>query len=154
MKFTKIKSTRGKDILIDTCNQRILSGFNWAVARGYAYTSIRNKRIYMHHLVIGKCPSWKGAQVDHINLDKLDNRKMNLRWVTATQNCHNRPRYQTKTSSKYLGVTKVGNRWRAQIRHGRYLHCGYYATELEAAKARDAMAKKKFGKTAFLNFNE
>lgn len=54
---------------------------------GYARTCIRGNRIRLHTLIMGKK---EGYEIDHINRDKLDNRKSNLRFVTHAENNINR----------------------------------------------------------------
>jgi hypothetical protein len=48
--------------------------------------------------------------VDHINLDKLDNRSENLRWVSFSSNMYNqRKRTPQSCTSIYKGVAKTKN---------------------------------------------
>lgn len=73
-------------------------------------------------------------QSDHINGDRLDNRRANLRVVTATENMQNvRSRGGT---SRHRGVSRRANgRWSAQIGGGRSrVALGIYATEEQAAE--------------------
>jgi hypothetical protein len=56
-----------------------LSKERWHWNRGYA----TNKNGSMHSRIL---PTKRGFNVDHINLDKLDNRRENLRYLTASQN--------------------------------------------------------------------
>lgn len=58
-----------------------------------------------------------------------------------------------KASSQYRGVSKTRSGWLARvIRGGEYLRVGTFETELEAAKAYDEAARKKYGVVAALNF--
>ena len=60
-------------------------------AKGYHRFQVRGKKYMAHRLawlyVYGEWPS----QIDHINQDKKDNRIKNLREVTTSENCQNRP---------------------------------------------------------------
>lgn len=111
------------------------------------------KRIWMHHEIMGTRP----GQVlwDHVNGNGLDNRRGNLRRATHQQNTFNSRKHGHQTSSQYKGVcwyTRQKN-WHAQIGvNGRKIHIGYYANEIEAAKAYDKTALEHFGEYARLNF--
>ena len=82
----------------------------------------------MMHRVIIECPP--GKQIDHINNNKLDNRKCNLRAVTNQENQFNRPTvkgyYLHKKSGKYMAYIM-------RDRHQHYL--GLYETTEEAHAA-------------------
>jgi hypothetical protein len=72
--------------------------------------------------------------VDHINGDKLDNRRSNLRVVTEAQNRQNVPVYGGY--SRFRGVSRSGPRWRARVTiDGTSIDGGSFATEEEAAVA-------------------
>lgn len=100
------------------------------------------KKIHMYLL---DCP--KGFEVDHINLDTLDNRSCNLRIVTHQQNQINQPLQKNNTS----GITGVSfyrprNKFRARIKIGQHdIHLGYYETFVEAVQARNVGMKCMFG---------
>ena len=82
-------------IKVDDEDYPLLARFNWHVSdNGYAMTQIRGvKHVKMHHLVWGAIMP-TGRVLDHINRDKLDNRKCNLRCVTQKENLHNTERYE------------------------------------------------------------
>ena len=94
----------------------------------------------------------KGMVVDHINGDRLDNRRCNLRFATRQQNAWNARKYRHSTSS-FKGVRPSGKRWRAVIyEDNRQINLGHYETEIEAALAYDCAARERRGEFATLNF--
>ena len=87
----------------------------------------------------------KGMDTDHINRNKLDNRRCNLRVVNRSENMFNTPK-SSKNKSGYKGVHIVPvsvnpkNRWVAQItKNYKNFFLGYYPT---AKTASDAYNKK------------
>ena len=108
------------------------------------------KKVYLHRLIMG-FP--KNKIVDHINGNKLDNRKSNLRICTQRQNAWNSIKKELGVSSKYKGVHfyKRTGKWQSSIQAGKRLHLGFFDTEKEAAKAYDFMAKKLRGEYANTN---
>jgi hypothetical protein len=95
-----------------------------------------------------------GLVVDHINGNPLDNRRANLRAVTARANSLNRAKPQASSaSSRFKGVTRKGASWVAYIHHdGRQIALGSFVEEDAAGRAYDAAARKLFGVSAALNF--
>jgi hypothetical protein len=74
----------------------------------------------------------KGKQADHINRDTLDNRKSNLRIVTATENINNRSVFKNNPIG-FPGVYKYGSAWHAKIRLDKdQYHLGIF-NEIEEA---------------------
>lgn len=129
----------------------------WSVdSSGYAIS--RKERA--HVMVMGRQPV--GMDIDHINGDKLDNRRVNLRVISHRQNCHNTKMYSNNTTG-YRGVW-VDNRekhpvYNAQI--SKYVNgkkktiiLGRFKTAEEAAIARDNAVRKEYGEFAYLNFPE
>lgn len=90
---------------------------------------------------------WPNGQIDHKNLNKMDNRIANLREATNGQNCANR---RTFGKSGFKGVTlNKGWKWHAQITHNkRCISLGYYDTAEEAHAVYVAKARELHGEFA------
>lgn len=154
----KIKLTQNKYALVDNEDYGFLNKFSWRYnsSEGYARTNFavnigKRKDVGMHRLVINPFTEY---QIDHINGNKLDNRKQNLRVCTQKENIFNRKPLHNK-SSKYKGVGfyKRTKQWQARITiNGKLIHLGMFSTEKEAALVYNKAAKKFFGKHAWLNF--
>ncbi|MFA9398372.1 MAG: HNH endonuclease [Clostridiaceae bacterium] len=127
-----------------------LSQWKWQFHCGYARRRQGKTTIHMHRLLMN-CS--EGLEVDHINRNKLDNQKSNLRIVTRQQNMCNKDSYKN-SSSRYKGVTwhKKDNRWDAQIRLNKQIYfIGSFEDEDVAAAAYNHYAKRFFGEYAVLN---
>jgi len=108
------------------------------------------KEIQMHREILGLTdPKQK---VDHINGNRLDNRRENLRVVTDSQNHMNR--VKGPGTSKYKGVSRCGkNRWRVFIgKDYKKYRYGPFTDEVEAALFYDMKALELFGQYARPNF--
>lgn len=110
---------------------------------GYAcFSTEATGPVTVHSFVMGG--SRPGLVVDHINGDRMDNRKTNLRWVTNQVNQINRKRLNRNNATGVRGVSYAprlspNKPWRAQITVDRQnKHLGLFATREEAEAARRA----------------
>lgn len=111
---------------------------------GYAVSDTKNKNDRMHR-IITDCP--KDMFVDHINHNRLDNRKCNLRICTQQQNNINTSKKKTNKSG-VIGVhwAKSRKKWCAQIKvNSKTFHLGYFDNIEEAAEVRKQAEIKYFG---------
>ena len=152
----KVELTQGYSALVDPRDIGRVARFNWSASktpRWTVYGIRRNgdgKPIYLHRFILGEdfeLPS--DVQVDHANGDGLDCRRANLRLCTDKQNAQNRARLLRKTTSKFKGVMRRGDRWIAQCRDERL---GIFDDEIAAAAAYDRSAREQYGGFACLNF--
>jgi hypothetical protein len=148
------KDGKRKYALIDDEDYFIVSLFRWHINLGYAKTGIyingKNRTLIMHRLIMS---AKKEQKIDHINRNRLDNRKCNLRFCTYSQNYMNQDSHKN-SSSKYKGVYwhKRDKRWRAVIgKNYKQITLGNFESEIEAAKAYNVKALELFGEFARLN---
>lgn len=138
--------------------------YSWHLTvQGYAETVWRKEKNKKGHLLLhqgllrrmGKKSS-KDFNCDHINRNKLDCRRSNLRVEPTFINAHNRGLNKNNTSG-FKGVywKKDRSKWAAKIMYKyKHIHLGYYMTIKEAARARDIKAIKLLGKKTFLNYEK
>lgn len=122
-------------------------------ANGRRYITIRRRRYFASRLAwLYVTGAWPAAQIDHRNLDRLDNSLGNLREAGRQGNSANR----CALSNNLLGVKGVtevkaqkARPFRSRIRvNNRLIHLGYFATPEEANAAYGAAAARYFGEFA------
>lgn len=148
----EIKLSQGKVALVDDEDYEELNKDRWYLAKGYNtnYACRYSDRKYMHRLIMN---TPKGLVTDHINHNGLDNRKVNLRVCTNTENMRNQSSSKNSTS-KYLGVYWVKDRkkWKSQIwANNKKIFLGYHQNEDDAALAYNVAAISYFSEFANLN---
>jgi HNH endonuclease/AP2 domain len=160
MKEIPLRNRKGVVVafaLVDDADYAQLAQSKWHIDHGYAtrkvYAAEGKYNLRMHNAIMIPLP---GTQVDHVNHNKLDNQRANLRICTHKQNQYNR-RSTLNRSSQFKGVSwsKRTQKWRADITlNGKHQYLGYFDIETDAAKVYDQTAKELFGDFAHLNFPE
>jgi len=143
----------GERVLVDNEDFDFLNRWKWGLTdKGYVNRTIYKNgmwtKLYLHSLLLEPVD---GFEVDHRNGDKLDNRKRNLRYATASQNHANSKVYKNSMFGlKGVGLHRGMIRAYIQV-DGKAKHLGYFETIEEAALAYNAAAKAAFGEFARLN---
>ena len=113
----------------------------------YFRMQIKGKNYYIHRLawlyVHGEFPP---EQIDHINSDGLDNRLINLRAVSNSENGKNQRKHSTNVSG-VMGVSwhKRDKRWQSSIKvDSKPIYLGSYISFNDAVIARK-VAEKQYG---------
>lgn len=134
--------------LIGVPNSRVGSIAGTKNAHGYWQIAIDHNFYFAHRLawlyMTGKFPD---QQIDHINHNRTDNRLVNLRAATPSENQRNK-RLGKNNTSGVCGVhwDKRTGKWRARITLpiSRVMSLGSFSDKAEAIRARKA-AEVKYG---------
>jgi hypothetical protein len=150
------------EAVIDADDVPLVSHRNWFRSGGHegrtyyaqTYVSIGGGKtvpVSMHRVLLAPPDD---LQIDHINGNGLDNRRSNLRLASMSQNLANRPGIKVGKSG-YRGVWYDAKRKKycafARI-NGVNKMIGRFTTAVDAAVARDRVAKQQYGEFAVLNF--
>ena len=125
---------------VDPSDYALVGSHHWILINGYAYTKITNRYFSMHKMIMGESPTG-GLSVDHIDNDRLNNCRSNLRWATTTEQCRNRSSSR-RTHHELSGVVGV-----SETRNGKYTarfkgkHGGTFSSVLQAGAHYNEMAR-------------
>lgn len=121
------KSEKVCTALIDINDLDLIKQYKWHITNRYIATRINNKEVLMHRMILNY---YGDFDIDHINQNKFDNRKSNLRIVKHVINAQN--------ISK-LGIYKAPkNKWRVYVkRFGKRYYLGTYKNYDDALKVRN-----------------
>jgi hypothetical protein len=156
-----VKINLSKDLfaLIEDEDFDRVNQYKWFLLGGHKnkqYAKTGNG-LLLHRFIMNVDMKSKNVQIDHINGNGLDNRKVNLRLATNQQNNANTSIRNDNTSG-YKGVYYKKDReqrkkkWGAQINiNKKNISLGYFLTKEEAALAYNEAAIKYFGEFAYLN---
>lgn len=147
----KIELTKGKHALIDDKDFDWLNQWKWFFSNGYAARFIylgggrkngKYKMVFMHRL-INDTP--EDFETDHINRDKLDNRRFNLRTATRSLNTRNHPVRNNTSGHKGIDFYKRIKKWRVRLTiHKKNMSFGYFKHLEDAVRVRET-AEIKYG---------
>lgn len=137
----KIPLTRGKETLVDDGDFEIFGVFNWYCTE-HGYAARRDSEDKLHYLHRDITNASTEEVVDHINCNKLDNRRVNLRKCTQAENTWN-ARNKKVGKSGFIGVytsdTGAKQGWHLKKKYAAKIHVngksiwlGRYATPEEA----------------------
>lgn len=150
--------TNGGVCLVDDEDFEYLNSFKWGrMLKGDYAKKWRCKRlvdksssdvVLMHRLIMGVTDK---RNVDHVDGNRLNNQKYNLRICSYMENSRNQ-KVRKNNMTGYKGVMLERGRWRARIRYGgKNLHLGVFETAKEAAEAYNKAATSLFKGFARLN---
>lgn len=150
------KHGNGKFVLVDDGYYDELSQHRWYLGvNGYVtrgeWDGSTTKAVLMHRQIMSP-PD--GMVVDHVNMNKLDNRLENLRLATTAENVRNGNKRKTG-DNPYKGVhfQKHIGKWKVEItKDYKNHHFGVFEDPELAARVYDAKASEMFGEFARLNF--
>jgi hypothetical protein len=161
----EIPLSQGYVAVVDDEDYELVSRFKWSalvnrrkdgtIKHVYAVrTDKSNKMVLLHRFLLG-LPPGQVPIVDHHDRDGLNNQKGNLRRCGLSHNAGNAQKHTDGITSKFKGVywNKRAHKWQAQIQksnHREYL--GVFHSEVRAAQAYDAAARRLFGEFALTNF--
>lgn len=109
------------------------------------YPNGKNHYELMHRWILGIKDT--DVEIDHINGNVYDNRKLNLRIVEGSKNAKNLKLYvNNKSGHKGVSFSKRENRWKAYIQNdNQKIHLGTFLVYEDAVKARERAEIKYFG---------
>lgn len=153
--MAEVYLSSGNMALIDDEDLSKVVDHHWYEANGYAMRMAtkadgKRKSIPMHRIIL---PCATGMVIDHINRNRLDNRKCNLRVTSRKNNSINRKRIEG-ASSPYRGVIwrPHAKKWKSYIKTDKKQHhLGYFESPEEAAMAYNIAAHDLFGEFAVYN---
>ena len=155
-----IPLTKGYHAIVDDDDYERLIKFKWHVLANskrqinYAATAIRidgrYRNVRIHRMILNL--SDQRAIVDHANGDGLDNRRVNLRVCSLSQNGANSTKHCGFSKFKGVSFNKKNKKWTAMICKNREIKfLGYYSNEVDAALAYNHAALSEFGEFARIN---
>lgn len=147
-----LRNKKGEEVgraIVDLKDLDMVMQYKWSLNRhGYARTRLKDGRMLsLHKFITG---TDENTIVDHINRNRLDNRKENLRIVSWNENAINKG-LQSNNKSGVAGVSyyKRRKRWVAEIKYnGKKKVIGYFKNKEDAIRARLLEEKRLLGEYA------
>lgn len=134
-----------------------LNKYRWSLqSDGYACRNISKfvggGKCYLHREIAQRMGIDTSRQIDHINGNRLDNHRDNLRAASNAEN-HQNQRVRSDNASGFKGISPSGGKFKSEIKNGEIReYLGTFNTAEDAARAYDHRARELFGKFAKTNF--
>jgi len=146
-------TSKGEEFYFDLEDYDLIKDYCWHIDnKGYVVSINENGQKIMLHRLITNCPN--NLMPDHIHgqNSRNNNRKVNLRIATRSQNAMNQKTHNNNTS----GVTGVcwhkrNNKWMAQIRVNKKTYQKYFNNFNDAVLQRKMWEEKFFGEFSYEN---
>jgi hypothetical protein len=141
----KIKLTQNHYALVDNNDFEWLNQWKWCIStsrsgtryavRGTGHGRKNRKLTQMHTEILGKHPD--GLEIDHKDMNGLNNQRKNLRFATRSENKRNCKMAWNNTSGhKGVSWNKYHNKWKAYAKlNSKQIHIGYFDDIKKATKA-------------------
>lgn len=143
--------TAGKFATVDISDLGLVEGRWWSATRSGNTWYAVSRHALLHRVIMGFGPD--DPDVDHIDMDGLNNRRSNLRGASRSQNMANTRARGSTSRFKGVSWSKQNKKWTAQVRRGAKMRClGHFDDEVAAALAYDAAAIETWGEFARVNF--
>ena len=144
--------TQGRFAVIDAIDADWVRLANWRVSAGWNTDYATNNAAgSLHRAVAARAGISTDGDVDHVNRNGLDCRRLNLIPASKSENGFNRDVPSNNTSG-HKGITfhRRANKWQAQIvTRGRYTYLGLFASldaALSAVSTARAVAHGEFSR--------
>lgn len=157
----EIRISKGRTTIVDDEDFEYVNQWKWMYLRGSAARSKwiagpdgkvnKHTTIYLHRLILGRIKQpFDGAFCDHIDGDRLNNTRKNLRWATPKENTRN-AKVRSDNKSGHTGVY-----WREKSKdyvahitfNGKSYSLKTHKTIQSAIAARNEAEKRLFGEFA------
>lgn len=127
--------------VVDAADAAFVNQWRWSLgSHGYARRGVTAKGlrqdILLHRELLGLPRTSDGREGDHVDLDRLNNRRLNLRIIPKAGQQQNVPSHGLTSSHRGVSWSRKVKKWRAELMVNRkQFRLGYFDSEIEAAEA-------------------